>query len=89
MENIFNGTTNLKDKKLPKEELDTIVKVLSSCFNGEFEEYVKSNIDKYKEIKKLVDNLNYLGFTFWSSDNRLLLTSYGENIFIKLHSKNL
>lgn len=88
MENIFKETAFLKKDKFDfKDDVDVIYRLLESCYNDTFTEYVASNIQNYREIKYLVDNLNILGYTFWSSDSRLLLTEYGQNILLKIHSR--
>ena len=87
MESIFKSSLLLDDKNLLKEDLNFIFKVLTACYNDEFNEYVAANIESYKCIKTLVDNLNYLGLTFWASDGRLMLTNIGHNMYMKIHSK--
>lgn len=87
MESLFKSSFLLDDKNLLKEDLNFILKVLTACYNDEFTEYLAENIKQYKHIKTFVDNLNYLGLTFWACDGRLMLTSTGHNMYIKLYSK--
>lgn len=90
MEDIFKETSILKEDKFNfKKDIDIVYRLLESCYNDTFTEFVSNNIQNYREIKYLVDNLNILGYTFWSSDSRLLLTEYGQNILLKIHSKLL